>query len=86
VRGQLFEKIGHYNSPTDLNGAEHPFRVFLSSFRGLEILSDPAAEKVLKAAHDMLLNIAGDISDPEMQSSFRENVPAHREILLAMQS
>ncbi len=68
-----------------LDGAEEALRVYLSVYRVLSAAKDPRAEWVLTDAHHLLYHRANQIKDEELQRSFLENVPAHRQIVSVWQ-
>ena len=63
-----------------LNGAEHPFRVYLTCYRCLQATDDPQAEPLLERAYNLLQDRAAKIRDDDLRRSFLENVPDHQEI------
>jgi tetratricopeptide (TPR) repeat protein len=63
-----------------------PFRMYLTCYRVLRTNQDSRAEDILNTAYRLLQERAAKIDDEEMQRSFLENVPAHREIIEAWKS
>jgi len=79
------EILSHLENNT-LDGAEEPFRVYLTCYRVLQDNRDPRAAAILDTAHCLLQERAAKISEEELRRSFLENVAAHREIVKAYQS
>ena len=78
--GYVEEILSHLESGT-LEGTEQPLLVYLTCYRVLRAAADPRAEVVLEEGYRLLQEIAGKITDPELRSSFLENVAAHREVV-----
>jgi hypothetical protein len=53
----------------------------LTCYKVLEAASDPRAQGVLAASHDLLLKQADNIPDAALRQSFLCNIPEHREIV-----
>jgi hypothetical protein len=65
-----------------LQGAEEPFRVWLTCFRVLHAQEDSRAAQVLKKAHRLLQEWAGRLQDKELRRTFLA-IGTHRELLEA---
>jgi predicted ATPase len=65
-----------------LQGAEEPFRVWLTCVRVLQAQEDPRAAQVLKKAHRLLQEWAGRLQDKELRRTFLA-IDTHRELLEA---
>ena len=76
------EHILTYLESGTLEGTEQPLLVYLSCYRALQAVHDPRAKKVVDEAYHLLQDIAAKITDKDLCHSFRQNVPAHREIAL----
>ena len=68
-----------------LDGADEPFRVYLSCYHVLRRNQDPRAQKTLAEAHRLLRARAAKIGDDELRRSFLEDVTAHREVVEAFE-
>jgi len=77
------EEILSYLEKTTLDGAEEPFRVYLTCYHVLRTDQNAQAWTVLNTAYWLLQEQAAKITDEEMRRSFLENVAAHREIIEA---
>jgi adenylate cyclase len=75
------EEILAYLETGSLDGADEPFRVYLTCYRVLRDGEDPRAEEVLTTAHSLLQGRAARIQDEELRRSFLENVAANRAIV-----
>jgi tetratricopeptide (TPR) repeat protein len=75
------EKILSHLENHTLEGAEEPFRVYLTCYCVLCANQDPRAQTVLDTAYNLLQEWAASINDEELRRSFLENAPAHREIV-----
>ncbi len=62
---------------------EDPFWIYQVCYQVLETLQDPRAEKVMKDAYQRLNALAAQFTDPAVQQSFLNNIPAHRELVTA---
>lgn len=67
-----------------LDGTIAPLEILLTCYRVLAAADDPRAGQVLDMTHERLQERAARISDREMQRSFLEDVPYHREIVRAL--
>ncbi|MCP4536398.1 MAG: tetratricopeptide repeat protein [Chloroflexi bacterium] len=75
------ERILDHLENDRLDGADEPFRIYLTCYHVLCANQDSAARDILNKAHCFLQEQAVKISDGEMRRSFLENVAAHREIV-----
>jgi tetratricopeptide (TPR) repeat protein len=73
------EILRHLETGT-LDGAEEPFRVYLTCYHVLQAHEDPRARDVLTTAHDLLGQRAATIEDEEMRRAYLEEVDVHREL------
>jgi class 3 adenylate cyclase/tetratricopeptide (TPR) repeat protein len=64
-----------------LDGADEPFRVFLTCHRVLRAAADERAGTLLPRARAMLLERAARIGDEGARRVFLERVPSHRELM-----
>jgi tetratricopeptide (TPR) repeat protein len=80
AQARVEEIISHLETGT-LDGAEEPFRIYLTCYCVLSANQDSRAETILDTAHRLLQERAAKISDEEMHRSFLDNVAAHREIV-----
>jgi tetratricopeptide (TPR) repeat protein len=62
-------------------GAEEPFRIYLTCYQVLRANRDPRAGDVLRTAQTLLQERAVRIGDAQLQRSFLENVAVHRELM-----
>jgi predicted ATPase len=69
-----------------LDGANEPFRVYLTCYQVLRASGDTRAAPVLQSAFDLLTTRAEAIPDPHKRQRFLERVPVHRALLAAVQS
>jgi class 3 adenylate cyclase/tetratricopeptide (TPR) repeat protein len=65
------------------DGTDEGLRIELTCYQVLAAADDPRAAAVLAAAHTRLQSRATAISDDEMRRMFLEQVPWHRELVLA---
>ena len=80
----LIEKVLEREASVgNLDGTEHPLLVQLTCFRVLKIVGDPRANGQLSSAHEALVSRSAAIADQEIRENFLQQVPYHREILLA---
>ena len=75
------EEVLRYKESNTLDGAEDPFRIYLTCYHVLRAVHDPRARIILEKAHHLLQEEAAKIADEEMRRSFLENVAVHREII-----
>jgi class 3 adenylate cyclase/tetratricopeptide (TPR) repeat protein len=68
-----------------LDEVDLPRLVELTCHSVLAAAGDPRALGVLTRAHTFLLTQAGDISDATLRQSFLDNIPEHRELVIAWQ-
>jgi hypothetical protein len=80
ARWRVEQIISHLAQGT-LEGADEPFRIYLTCYRVLCAAGDPRAAAVLDTALARLLEQAERINDMDARRSFLDNVPAHRELL-----
>jgi tetratricopeptide (TPR) repeat protein len=80
------EEILLHLEDNTVEGADEPFRVFLTCYRVLHANQDPRAGAILEKAHGLLQEWAARIADDELRRSFLENVAAHREIVTIWRS
>jgi hypothetical protein len=78
------EIVAHLETGGRLDGAEEPFRIYLTCFQVLEAGQDDRASTVLATAYRQLQAQAAKIGDEELRRSFLENVAAHRELAAAV--
>jgi hypothetical protein len=69
-----------------LEGTMEPLRVYLTCYQALRANDDPRAEEVLDAGHRLLQARANKIEDEDLQRSYLQNVPYHREIFAAWEA
>ena len=77
------EEILAYLQIGSLAGADAPFRVYLTCYHVLQAHSDSRAPTILQLAHELLQTRAATIGDERLRRLFLENVPAHRELVIA---
>jgi adenylate cyclase len=75
------EEILSYLETNSLEGADEPFRVYLTCYRVLKANQHPRAQEILTTAYNLLQEQAGNTTDEKMRRSFLENVPAHQELV-----
>jgi DNA-binding SARP family transcriptional activator len=85
ARRHVDEILDHLESKS-LDGADEPFRVYLTGYRVLLATGDPEAPKLVSGAYHLLQQRASKIADRELRRSFLENIPAHRAIAAAFRS
>jgi tetratricopeptide (TPR) repeat protein len=78
------EQILDHLASKSLDGADEPFRVYLTCYRVLRATNDPRAEEILSSAHGLLEQRASKIGDQELRQSFLENIAEHRAITAAL--
>jgi DNA-binding SARP family transcriptional activator len=83
ARRHADEILDHLESRS-LDGADEPFRVYLTCYRVLRATGDPRAQKLISHAHHLLQQRASKIADRDLRQSFLENIPAHRAIASAV--
>jgi tetratricopeptide (TPR) repeat protein len=64
-----------------LNGAQEPFRLYLTCHQILEATNDERIDGVRDFAIRQLEEQTQQIDDPHLRQSFLENVPVHRQLL-----
>lgn len=69
-----------------LGGMESPAQVYLACFQALQDSDPPRATRALDEGHRHLQELAEAIDDPRLRQSFREAVPAHRELIATWQA
>lgn len=74
--------LDHLQSQT-LDGCEEPLRIYLTCYHVLKALQDQRTDPFAQQMYGHLHERAQRISDRELQRSFLEKVPYHREILRA---
>lgn len=79
------EEILRFLETESLDGADQPFRVYLTCVQVLQALQDSRAEPILNEALVLLRERADHIEDDRLRCSYLEEVAVHRE-LLAMQN
>ena len=82
VQSQAYveEILSHLENKT-LDGADEPFRVYLTCYYVLHATKDPRAREILDGAYHLLEERANKIDDQELRRSFLENVATHRKIV-----
>jgi tetratricopeptide (TPR) repeat protein len=68
-----------------LDGTDDPIKVYLACYLVLKLENKTDADIVLEKAYQLLQNRAANIENPDTQYSFLNNIPHHREILIAWQ-
>jgi predicted ATPase len=81
AEAQVDEILDYLDAGGTLSGDGRPFWVYLTCYQVLDAAADPRAPSVLAEAYAMLQEWAARMPDEEMQRSFLENVPWHREIV-----
>lgn len=74
--------LNHLATAT-LDGADDPFRVYLTCYHILQSTGDPRATTILSDAHTQLQARANQFKDAAVRSAFLEQVAAHRNLLTA---
>jgi tetratricopeptide (TPR) repeat protein len=75
------EILGHLEGKA-LDGAEEPFRVYLTCYQVLSSAGqDSRARTILNRANELLQEQAANLPDKRLEQSFLKNVAAHREII-----
>ncbi len=64
-----------------LNGAEEPFRVFLTCYQVLQAADNPRAAQILAVAYQQVRSRADKIVDQAARQHFLEDIPYHRQII-----
>lgn len=64
--------------PDALDGTDEPARIYLTCFQVLQAAADPRAAQFKTTAQAWLAARIESISDPAIQQSFIQNIPAHR--------
>jgi hypothetical protein len=65
----------------NLNGADDPFRVYLTCYQVLAAVADPQAATILQQARQQLQDRAAKLPSETLRRSFLEHIPAHRELM-----
>jgi tetratricopeptide (TPR) repeat protein len=78
---QVEEILTQLKQDGALEGAESPFRVYLTCYQVLHKVGDNRAEEILETAHTRLQERAQAIVDEPMRHSYLQNVVAHRQII-----
>ncbi|MCA9995563.1 MAG: DUF2791 family P-loop domain-containing protein [Anaerolineales bacterium] len=73
--------VAYLDAGHSLEGAEQPFRIYLTCYDVLVQEYDPKAEELLARAHTLLQQYAARITDPARKLSYLTNIPAHRELI-----
>src|SRR6185295_2301294 len=76
-------EIADYLAENTPDGADEPLRAYLTCYEVLRASDVSRANKLLRAAHDILQERASQIADPVDRQSFLERVAAHRTIAQA---
>jgi predicted ATPase/DNA-binding SARP family transcriptional activator/class 3 adenylate cyclase len=79
------EVLGHMEAHPALEGTMEPLLIYLTCYQVLHACDDPRASQVLEAGYRLLQERAAKM-DEDMRRSYLENVPYHREIVLAWQA
>lgn len=83
ARAPAAEIVGFLEAGGTLDGADEPFRIYLTCCRVLQANADPRADDVLATAYRLLQERAARLADAAGRRSFLEQVPYHREIAAA---
>jgi class 3 adenylate cyclase/tetratricopeptide (TPR) repeat protein len=83
AQAQIVSILNHLDSGGSLDGTDEPLRVYLTCYLVLEATKDERATSILETAHDMLLARANNLQERARQLAFLEDIPSHREILIA---
>jgi len=75
------EILTYLSSGGTLDGAEEPVRVYLTIYQTLVIRHDPRANKILRAAHELLQTQISRIQDENNRTLYVQNVPWRRELM-----
>jgi class 3 adenylate cyclase/tetratricopeptide (TPR) repeat protein len=75
------DELLSYLALITLDGAEEPFRVYLTCYEILSAAADPRAEGVRDRAARLLITRAERIHDPQARRQFLEEIPIHRALL-----
>ncbi len=67
------------------DGADEPFRIYLTCYRVLQASDDPLAMPLIAQAHQRLQQLAVLITDEALRHSYLQTVPMHREIIAAFE-
>jgi tetratricopeptide (TPR) repeat protein len=76
----------HLDGGSSLDGTDEPLRVYLSCYLVLKAVKNERAASILETAHKILLERANKIKNESLRHTFLENVPYHREILVAWEA
>jgi predicted ATPase/class 3 adenylate cyclase len=77
----VLEILDYLHTGGTLDGADEPFRIYLTCYQTLRANDDPQARDVLATASQLLQARADQLSDVASRRSFLEQVPHHREIV-----
>src|SRR5262249_16657648 len=83
---QHVEQILAFLEQGSLDGADEPFRVYLTCYQVLRASRDQRAQPLLKAAVGRLRERAMNIGDLDQRRAFLVRVPANRALLAAWQA
>ena len=75
------EIILNYLQQNSVDGADEPFRIYLTCCHVLQAAADPRYPAVLQEALRLLQAQADRITDPDLHQSFLCNVAAHMELV-----
>jgi len=81
LAGAYAAEIFDLLSGGSLEGADEPFRVYLSCYRSLRAAGDERAGPLLERARELLAARAARIMDENARRRFLEQAPSHRELL-----
>ncbi|HDQ73776.1 MAG TPA: tetratricopeptide repeat protein [Chloroflexi bacterium] len=76
------EILEHLETDT-LDGADEPFRIYLTCYQALQANQDPRAQPILDEAYHTLQERAAKIDDDALRRSFLENVTFNRKLVQA---
>lgn len=77
------EKILPGLNPASVSGTEEPMRIYLACYRVLAAVGDGRAAEILAEAHQLIMDRAAKIEEPELRQMFLEDIPAHQALLTA---
>jgi tetratricopeptide (TPR) repeat protein len=81
----LADKVWYEIEPNEATGLPFPLHTMYECYSVFQACDDGRAEAVLYMAEGVLKRTAAEIEDPEMRTSFLNNVPVNRQIQTVLQ-
>lgn len=78
---RIVETLLHFLTNDSFDGADEPFRIYLTCYRVLQATDDHRATPLLAQANQRLQQFAALITDEPLRHSYLYNVPTHRALV-----